>query len=269
VLLEQILFFVAAAGAIGGALGVVLLRNPFYSVLALVVHLGAVALAFLLLTAEFLFAAQLVVYIGAVMVMYVFVVNYVGGVDEPIGGGAGTLRRFAPLVAGALLAELTIAVVGSGLRALDSRGADVPAGFGSPGAFGKLLLEKFAVPFEAASILLLVTAVGAIVLARRRRGLEGLEEDDLPERAGRAPAGNPEGRAGAGEGDDEGPPPGTAEGLGDPTPERDAAPPEELGPSEEEPEPGEPAPAPAEPAPEGVPEEPMEPEREPVTTEPA
>jgi NADH:ubiquinone oxidoreductase subunit 6 (subunit J) len=236
-LLEQILFFVAAAGAIGGALGVVLLRNPFFSVLALVAHLVALALLFLLLTAEFVAAAQLVVYAGAVMVLYVFVVAYIGGVDEPIAGGA--LGRLGPLFAGALLAELTIAVVGSGLDALDSRGAKLAAGFGSPGAIGKLLLEKFLIPFEAASFLLLVAAVGAIVLAGRRRGLEGLEEDDLPERAGRAPVGDPEGRAGAGEGegDDEGPPPGTAEGPGDPTPER-------------------------------VPDEPMEPDLEPVTTEP-
>lgn len=265
-LLEQILFFVAAAGALGGALGVVLLRNPFYSVLALVAHLGALSLAFLLLNAEFLFAAQLVVYVGAVMVLYVFVVNYIGGVDDPpsVGGAPG---RLGPLFAGALLAELTIAVVGSGLGALDSRGADVAPGFGSPGAIGRLLLEKFVIPFEAASFLLLVAAVGAIVLARRRKGLEGLEEDDLPERAGRAPAGDPEGRAGAEDWDDEGPPPGTAEGLGDPTPERSAAPPE-LDTPAGEPAPGEPAPAPAEPAPEGVPEEPMEPEREPVTTEP-
>jgi NADH-quinone oxidoreductase subunit J len=258
---------VAAAGAIAGALGVVLLRNPFYSVLALVAHLGALSLAFLLLSAEFLFAAQLVVYVGAVMVLYVFVVNYVGGVDDPptIGGAVG---RLGPLFAGVLLAELTIAVVGSGLGALDSRGPDVPAGFGSPGAIGKLLLEKFVIPFEAASFLLLVAAVGAIVLARRRRGLEGLEEDESPERAGRAPIGDPGGPARAGDDADEGPPPGTAEGLGDPTPARDAAPPEELDAPEDEPEPGEPAPAPTEPAPEGVPEEPMEPDREPVTTEP-
>ena len=82
-LLEQILFFVGAAGAIGGALGVVLLRNPFFSVLALVAHLVALALLFLLLSAEFIAAAQLVVYAGAVMVLYVFVVAYVGGADEP------------------------------------------------------------------------------------------------------------------------------------------------------------------------------------------
>jgi NADH-quinone oxidoreductase subunit J len=236
VLLEQILFFVAAAGAIGGALGVVLLRNPFFSVLALVAHLVALALLFLLLNAEFIAAAQLVVYAGAVMVLYVFVVAYIGGVEEPDeASGAATIGRLGPLFAGALLAELTIAVVGSGLDALNSRGAKVAAGFGSPGAVGKMLLEKFLIPFEAASLLLMVAAIGAIVLARRRRGLEGTEEDELPERAGRAPIGYPEGRAGAGEGDSEEPPPGTAEGLGDPTPERDAEP-------EREPEP-EPEPA--------------------------
>ena len=224
-LLEQILFFVAAAGAIGGALGVVLLRNPFFSVLALVAHLVALALLFLLLNAEFIAAAQLVVYAGAVMVLYVFVVAYIGGVEDPL-GGTGLVGRLGPVFAGALLAELTIAVVGSGLDALNTRGADIPAGFGSPGAIGKLLLEKFLIPFEAASFLLLVAAVGAIVLARRRRGLEEADADDMPDRAGRAPIGSPGGRAGAGEGDDEGPPPGTAEGLGDPTPVREPVTPE-------------------------------------------
>ncbi|MFL5780574.1 MAG: NADH-quinone oxidoreductase subunit J, partial [Thermoleophilaceae bacterium] len=247
-LFEQILFFVGAAGAIGGALAVVLLRNPFFSVLALAAHLVSLALLFLLLSAAFVAAAQVVVYATAVMVLYVFVVAYIGGVDDPIARGDGMLGRLGPLFAGALLAELTIAVVGSGLDALDSRGPDVPAGFGSPGAIGKLFLEKFLIPFEAASILLLVAVVGALVLTRRRRGLEGLEEDELPERAGRAPIGAPGGRDGAEDWDDEGPPPGTAEGLGDPTPARDAAPPEELGEPDDEPEPGEPA-------------------REPVTTE--
>ena len=79
---EQLLFLVAGALAIGGALGVVLLRNPFYSVLALVTHLFALAILFLLLTAAFLAAAQVVVYAGAVMVLYVFVVAYVGGIDD-------------------------------------------------------------------------------------------------------------------------------------------------------------------------------------------
>src|SRR6476646_10366241 len=96
---EQVLFFVAAAGAIAGALGVVLLRNPFYSVLALVAHLLALATLFLLLRAEFLAAAQVVVYAGAVMVLYVFVVAYIGGVDEPLGGGRGAVATLGPVFA--------------------------------------------------------------------------------------------------------------------------------------------------------------------------
>ena len=177
-LFEQILFFVAGLGAIAGALGVVLIRNPFYSVLALVAHLVALAVLFLLLRADFIAAAQVVVYAGAVMVLYVFVVAYVGGADEPMRPESGGLSTVAPIFALALFVELTIAVVGSALGALDSRGPDVAAGFGSPGEIGELLLTKFLLPFEAASFLLLVAAVGAVLLARKRRGLE--EDDAAP-----------------------------------------------------------------------------------------
>jgi NADH-quinone oxidoreductase subunit J len=182
---EEVLFFIAALGAIAGALGVVLLRNPFFSVLSLIVHLIALALLFLLLNAEFIAAAQLVVYVGAVMVLYVFVVAYIGGVDDPPWAAAGAVGRLGPLFAAAVLVELTIAVVGSSLGALDSKGAEVGAGFGSPGEVGQLLLERFLIPFETASFLLLIAAVGALVLSRRRRGLE--EGDELAERPGEAP----------------------------------------------------------------------------------
>ena len=176
-LFEQLLFFLAGAGAIAGAVGVVLLRNPFYSVLALVAHLISLAILFLLLTAAFLAAAQVVVYAGAVMVLYVFVVAYVGGADDELRPPtAGPLAAIGPIFAAALLIELAIAVVGSGLSALDSRGADVGADFGSPGAIGEALLTKFLLPFEAASFLLLVAAVGAVVLARKRRGLHEPED---------------------------------------------------------------------------------------------
>ena len=169
---EQVLFFIAAIGALAGALGVVWLRNPFYSVLALVVHLVALAVLFLLLQAEFLAAGQVVVYAGAVMVLYLFVVAYIGGSDEPLRPEGGLINTFGPLFAAAVGIELCIAFIASGLKALNTRGADVGNLFGSPGEIGELLLTRWLVAFEAASFLLLVAAVGAVVLARRRRGLE-------------------------------------------------------------------------------------------------
>ena len=158
----EVLFFVAGIGAVAGAIGVVAVRNPFYSVLALVSHLLCLAALFLLLRAEFVAAAQVVVYAGAVMVLYVFVVAYVGSGEEIAGGTA--LRILGPL-----FAELSIAIVGSGLQGIDTEGPEIKASFGSPEAIGKLLLEKFLIPFELASLLLLIAAVGAIVLAARER----------------------------------------------------------------------------------------------------
>ena len=95
--MSAVVFFIAAIGAIAGAIGVVALRNPFYSVLALVCHLVSLAALFLLLRAEFVAAGQVVVYAGAVMVLYVFVVAYVGGGEDlPTGGG---LRILGPVFA--------------------------------------------------------------------------------------------------------------------------------------------------------------------------
>jgi len=183
---EDVLFFIAAAGALAGALGVVLLQNPFYSVLSLVGHLLGLAVLFLLLHAEFLAAAQVVVYAGAVMVLYLFVVAYIGGADEPLRPESGGIAVFGPVFALAVAIELCIAFISSGLQSLDTNGAELGPGFGSPGRIGELLLTDFLIAFEAASFLLLLAAVGAVVLARRRRGLEDegtgpmRERDEVP-----------------------------------------------------------------------------------------
>jgi NADH-quinone oxidoreductase subunit J len=171
----EVLFFFAAGLAIATAVGVVALQNPFYSVLSLVLHLVALAVLFLLLSAQFLAAAQVVVYAGAVMVLYVFVTAYVGGSDRPLHAEGGLIATLGPLFAAALFVELAIAIVGSGLSALGGEGAGVGASFGGPAQVGELLLGKFLVPFEVASYLLLVTAVGALILTERRRGLEPID----------------------------------------------------------------------------------------------
>ena len=174
---------------IAGAIGVVALRDPFYSVLALVAHLVSLAVLFLLLRAEFVAAAQVVVYAGAVMVLYVFVVAYVGGESVSMGerlhgpGPVGSgLRLGGAVIGAALLIEVSIALLGTGLQAVDGKGAGYTPGpqtFGTPAYIGKLLLTRFLLAFEMASFLLLIAAVGAVVLARRRGGLGEDDERDL------------------------------------------------------------------------------------------
>jgi NADH-quinone oxidoreductase subunit J len=190
-----VFFFIAAIGAIAGAVGTVTLRNPFYSVLALVFHLLSLAALFLLLRAEFVAAAQVIVYAGAVMVLYVFVVAYIGGEEQPLAGPAGPgLRTAGVLFAGVLFVELVIATLGSGLKAIDGEGAPYTPGFGTPGEIGTLILTKFLIAFEVASLLLLVAAVGAVILARRRSGLELADEVSVAEmmRGGRPELTDPE-----------------------------------------------------------------------------
>ncbi len=168
--MTEVAFFVGAIGAIGGAIAVVAMRNPFYSVLALVVHLVFLAGIFLLLRAQFIAAAQIVVYAGAVMVIYVFVAAYVGGIEEPMFDSSPMLRVIGPILAVALFIEISIAVLGSSLTALGTDGSDkIQGGFGTPEAIGKLMLEDFLIAFEAASLLLLVAAVAAIILAGRKK----------------------------------------------------------------------------------------------------
>jgi NADH-quinone oxidoreductase subunit J len=192
--MSSVLFFIAAAGVISGAVGVVVLRNPFYSVLALVGHLLSLAVLFLLLRAEFVAAIQVVIYAGAVMVLYVFVVAYVGEESGQLeigqlgerlrgpGPVGSQLRLGGAVLAGALLVELLIALLGTGLEAIDGKGAPYapgPQAYGTPAYIGKLLLTRFLLAFEVASFLLLIAAVGGVVLARRRRGAEEDDEGGL------------------------------------------------------------------------------------------
>jgi NADH-quinone oxidoreductase subunit J len=175
--MSSVVFFIAAIGAVGGAVGVVSLHNAFYSVLALVTHLISLAALFLLLRAEFIAAAQVIVYAGAVMVLYVFVVGYVGGMEPGLAGRSGPgLRALSIVFALALFIELSIALIGSAVDALDTRGAPYQRPFGEPAEVGRQFLTTYLVAFEAASLLLLVAAIGAVMLARRRRGLEGPDE---------------------------------------------------------------------------------------------
>ena len=162
--MSAVVFFIAAIGAIAGAIGVVALRNPFYSVLALVGHLLSLAALFLLLRAEFVAAAQVVVYAGAVMVLYLFVVSYIGGgaLQQLTPGGRVAAHASRARAVLALFAELAIAVLGSGLKAIDSDGAPYVPGFGTPGADRRGAADEVPVPVR-----------GRLAAAARGRGRRG------------------------------------------------------------------------------------------------
>jgi NADH:ubiquinone oxidoreductase subunit 6 (subunit J) len=163
-----VVWFLAAAGCLGTGVAVVTMTNPFYSALALIGNLASLAVMFLLLSAEFLAAAQVLVYAGAVMVMFLFVIAYLGGrADAPWAGGPRLLRGAAVVAAAALLVEIVVVLGlawGDNLR----DPVEVPDSFGSPSEIGQAFLTDHLLAFEITSIVLLVAAVGGVVLGTTR-----------------------------------------------------------------------------------------------------
>jgi NADH-quinone oxidoreductase subunit J len=170
--LVWVVWFVAAAACLGSAVAVVSFNNPFYSALALIGNLASLAVFYLLLSAQFLAAAQVLVYAGAVVVMFLFVIAYLGGrADAPWAGGTPLLRMAAVVAAGAMLVEVVVVLgLAWGDNLKDS--AEVSDSFGSPAEIGELFLTDHLLAFEITSIVLLVAAIGGVVLGstRTRRG---------------------------------------------------------------------------------------------------
>jgi NADH-quinone oxidoreductase subunit J len=166
-----IVWVLAGLALLTSGFAVVLFSNPFYSALALIGNLGSLAVLYLLLSAEFVAAAQVLVYAGAVMVMFLFVIAYIGErADEPF-AGRRSLARVAAVVAGvALLVEIIVVIVQDAGGRLSTQ-AEISGAFGSPRQIGTLFLTDHLLAFEVTSIILLVGAVGGVVLgsgARRR-----------------------------------------------------------------------------------------------------
>ena len=163
----------AAFGCLVSALAVVTFRNPFYSALALIGNLASLAVLFLLLSGEFVAAGQLLVYGGAVMVMFLFVIAYLGDKSEesPWSGGPSWQVVGAVLAGGAILAEVIVVVALTAGNFL-SKAHPVRRDFGSPAAIGRLFLTDHLLAFEVTSIVLLVAAVGGVVLGSHARQVE-------------------------------------------------------------------------------------------------
>jgi NADH-quinone oxidoreductase subunit J len=164
-----VVWLAAAFGCLGSAVAVVTFGNPFYSALALIGNLASLAVLYLLLSSEFVAAAQVLVYAGAVMVMFLFVIAYLGGqADTPWAAGRTWQQWAAVTAAGALLLEV-IMVIGlmAGGRLSDE--AQLREGFGSPRQIGELFLTDHLLAFEITSIVLLIAAVGGVILGHHTR----------------------------------------------------------------------------------------------------
>lgn len=164
---ERIAFAIAAAGALGCAIGVITLSNPFRAAVSLIGTLVSVAALFLLAAAPFLAFIQLIVYAGAIVVLFLFVIAYLG--DRPALLDEDRLGRWAVLPGVAVMVlALTglVALMKSSLPGL--RSAFTEAGdIGSPQAIGHAFVDYHSLVFEVTSLVLLVAVIGAVVLARR------------------------------------------------------------------------------------------------------
>ena len=156
------IFYLAGACAIGSAIAVVVQRNPFLAALSLILHLASLAALYLVLQGDFVAVAQLLVYAGAVMVMFLFVIAYLGDRAD-LDLRRGGIGAVAAVVAGfAIFAETVLAVSDS--TDLLAAPAIVSEQFGSPATIGRVFLTDYLVAFEMISLVLLVGAIAGVVL---------------------------------------------------------------------------------------------------------
>ncbi len=195
-------FCVAAALVIAGAIGVVLARNPVHAALMLVMTLFGIALLFVLQNAPFLAAVQVIVYAGAIVVLFLFVIMFLG-VDREENIAVEPLRGQRPLAIG-LVALATTGLLLLGQVSHWVTGAPHVAGpdtgQSNVALLGKSVFTTYLFPFEATAALLVIAVVGAVVLARRPVGPAsgGTEPVAAPEPDARA--GGSGGTGGPGDG---------------------------------------------------------------------
>lgn len=166
-------FGICAAIAVFGALCTVLAKNPIRGAMGLLLMIVSLAGLFLSLHAEFLATIQLIVYAGAIVVLFLFVIMLLGPSATIPPDTRGRLPRlvsaglFIATSVGLAAAVVTQSLKDNGLPSATS--AVVPKGFGGIRPFGEQLFDKALVPFELASLLLMVAVVGAVAVARGKQ----------------------------------------------------------------------------------------------------
>ena len=172
---EALLFYTLAALILGLGVMVVSARSAVHSVLFLVVNFLLVAVLYVTLNAEFVAVIQVLVYAGGIVVLYLFVVMLVNLKQEPERFSDPRRLARSGLVLGGVVLALIVVVVSSSLRAGAAPEGRL-SGFGTPFTSGNteqlgwVLYTSYLIPFELASMLLLVAMIGAIVLAKRHMG---------------------------------------------------------------------------------------------------
>ena len=168
-MLESLVFYTLAAFILGFGVLVITARNTVHSVLFLVGNLLCVAIVYVVLAAEFLAIIQVLVYAGGIVVLYLFVVMLVN-LKRPPEAPLDRRRksRLGSILAGAVLAEITAILAYTATRPPPvEAAAGAPAAEGNTQAVGMLLYTDYLIPFEVASMLLLVAMIGAILLAKK------------------------------------------------------------------------------------------------------
>jgi len=173
---EQVLFYVFAAIAVLSALSVILLKNVVHSAVALAATLLSVAGIFLTLHAEFLAGVQVIVYVGGILVLFIFVIMLIS-VEKSIIERQFNRQWLIALVTSLLLIGELGLVVWRGKDSLIVAEPVQPAASvlgvsGNSQLVGETLYGQYLLPFEVASILLLVAIIGAVALSKRKTQAE-------------------------------------------------------------------------------------------------
>ena len=167
--MDIVVFVCAAAMILCGAVGVVAVRHPVHAALSLILTLFGVAVLFVVQDAHFLAAVQVIVYAGAILVLFLFVVMLLNLTQEAEGHDERPIQKLLGLVTVVALGGLLLGVT------LKAGAPPVPAAGGPIGnvtdeipILGRLLFSDHLLAFEALSVLLLLAAVGALILSKRR-----------------------------------------------------------------------------------------------------
>ena len=169
-LAQAIFFYLFAAMVLGGAVLTITRRNAVHSAMFLIVSLTGVAGLYLLQQAEFLFAVQIVLYIGGIMVLFLFVIMLVNldqAAKEKQFNGQWGIALICVAVVGAQVFWF-LSKGGAAFRIAQPGVMPAPAGLGNTERLADALFTDYLLPFEIASILLLVAVVGSVVMAKKR-----------------------------------------------------------------------------------------------------